>query len=145
MQLAELDKTMQVATAEKEEYLKKVAAKINENTVTTVSDKAQLTEAKAMFQQKCAACHGQNGEGGVGPNLTDEYWLHGGGIHNVFKTIKYGVPEKGMISWQNQMTPIDMQKVASYILTIKGTNPANAKAPQGDKYTETSKEVAMKQ
>ncbi|MFM8487873.1 MAG: c-type cytochrome, partial [Bacteroidota bacterium] len=65
-------------------------------------------------------------------NMTDEYWIHGGGIKNVFKTIKYGVPEKGMISWQSQLKPSDMQKVASYILTLKGTNPPNAKAPQGD-------------
>lgn len=144
LQLAELDKTMQVASAEKEAYLKKVAAKINENTVTAIADKAQLAEAKTAFEQKCAACHGQKGEGGVGPNLTDEFWLHGGGIHNVFKTIKYGIPAKGMIAWQTQMTPIDMQKIASYILTIKGTNPPNAKAPQGEKYTETSKEVALK-
>lgn len=145
LQMAELDKTMQIASAEKEAYLKKVAAKINENTVAPVADKAQLAEAKTMFEQKCAACHGAKGEGGVGPNLTDEYWLHGGGIHNVFKTIKYGVPDKGMISWQNQMTPIDMQKIASYILTIKGTNPPNAKAPQGEVYKEeATKEVALK-
>ncbi|OIN60111.1 cbb3-type cytochrome c oxidase N-terminal domain-containing protein [Arsenicibacter rosenii] len=145
LQLAELDKTMQVASAEKEEYLKKVAAKINENTVTPVTDKGQLAEAKTLFEQKCAACHGAQGQGGVGPNLTDEYWLHGGGIHNVFKTIKYGVPDKGMIAWQNQMTPLDIQKIASYVLTIKGTNPPNAKAPQGEAYKEgAAKEVALK-
>ena len=79
----------------------------------------------------CAACHGQKGEGTVGPNFTDEYWIHGGGIKNIFKTIKYGVPEKGMISWQSQLKPSDMQKVGSYILTLKGTNPPNPKAPQG--------------
>jgi cytochrome c oxidase cbb3-type subunit 3 len=63
--------------------------------------------------------------------MTDEYWIHGGGIKNVFKTIKYGVPEKGMIAWSAQLKPADMQKVASYILTLEGTNPPNPKAPQG--------------
>jgi cytochrome c oxidase cbb3-type subunit 3 len=60
---------------------------------------------------------------GLGPNLTDAYWIHGGGVKNVFKTIKYGVPEKGMISWKSQLKPIEMQAVASYILSLQGTNP----------------------
>jgi cytochrome c oxidase cbb3-type subunit 3 len=68
--------------------------------------------------------------------MTDEYWINGGGIKNIFKTIKYGKQEKGMISWQNQMNPTEMQQVGSYILTLKGTNPANPKAPQGTLYVE---------
>jgi cytochrome c oxidase cbb3-type subunit 3 len=68
--------------------------------------------------------------------MTDEYWIHGGGIKNIFKTIKYGVPEKGMISWQSQLSPSDMQKVASYILTLEGTNPPNPKEPQGEIWKE---------
>jgi len=72
------------------------------------------------------------GEGGVGPNFTDEYWLHGGDVKSIFKTIKFGVPEKGMIPWQSQISPPQIQQVASYILTLKGTNPPNAKAPQGE-------------
>ena len=72
--------------------------------------------------------------GGVGPNLTDDYWLHGGGVQNVFKTIKYGVPSKGMISWENQLTPLDIQNVASFIVSLQGTNPVNAKEKQGELY-----------
>lgn len=109
---------------------------VDESNVTALTDGAMVGEGELIFKANCVACHGQAGEGGVGPNLTDDYWIHGGGIKNVFKTIKYGVPEKGMISWSAQLKPSDMQKVASYILTLKGTNPSNPKAPQGDIWKE---------
>ncbi len=126
----------EVAQAEKdiEEYRKTVANSIDESNVTLLADAKGLENGKKVFLQSCAACHGTAGEGGVGPNLTDEYWLHGGDIKSIFKTIKYGVPQKGMISWKAQLTPVIMQEVASFITTLKGTNPANGKAPQGDKY-----------
>lgn len=72
----------------------------------------------------------------MGPNFTDEYWIHGGNIKDVFKTVKYGVPSKGMIAWQGQLNPVQMQQVSSYIKTLKGTNPPNPKAPQGTLYVE---------
>jgi cytochrome c oxidase cbb3-type subunit 3 len=82
------------------------------------------------------ACHGDKGQGGVGPNLTDKFWIHGGGIKDLFKTIKYGVPDKGMRSWQSEIKPADIQAVSSYILkTFGGTNVAGGKAPQGVEYT----------
>lgn len=116
--------------------LANAANAIDESNVTAVADVAAIGEGELIFKNVCAACHGQKGEGTVGPNLTDEHWIHGGGIKNVFKTIKYGVPEKGMIAWQSQLKPSDMQKVASYILTLKGTNPPNPKAPQGEIWKE---------
>lgn len=116
---------------------------VDENSVTALTDAGALGEGELIFKNTCAACHGQHGEGMVGPNLTDEYWLHGGGIKNVFHTIKYGVPEKGMISWQSQLKPSDIQKVASYILTLKGTNPANPKAPQGEIWKGTADSTAV--
>ncbi|HRI61105.1 MAG TPA: cbb3-type cytochrome c oxidase N-terminal domain-containing protein [Saprospiraceae bacterium] len=116
----------QIATA-----LAGKANAVDESNVTVVTDAGALGEGELIFKNTCAACHGQKGEGTVGPNFTDEYWIHGGGIKDLFKTIKYGVPEKGMISWQAQLKPADIQKVASYILTLQGTNPPNPKAPQG--------------
>lgn len=136
--MAELEKESQVVEAKKTAFLEKAAAKINENTVTFASDTKAIEEGKAIFTANCAACHAADGGGTVGPNLTDEYWLHGGGIKNIFKTIKYGVPEKGMIAWEKQLNPLKMQQVASYIISIKGTKPANPKAPQGEIYTETA-------
>lgn len=120
------------AEAEIAAYREKNAMSIDENSVVLVSDATALESGKNIYLQNCAACHGQKGEGSVGPNFTDEYWIHGGGIQNVFKIVKYGVPEKGMISWQNQLNPKQMQEVSSFILSLAGTNPPNPKAPQGE-------------
>ncbi|MEZ4965946.1 MAG: cbb3-type cytochrome c oxidase N-terminal domain-containing protein [Saprospiraceae bacterium] len=129
---------LEVETAKKElaVALAGRANAVDESNVTALTDGSSLGEGELIFKNTCAACHGQQGEGGIGPNFADEYWLHGGGIKNIFKTIKYGVPDKGMISWQAQLKPTDMQKVASYILTLQGTNPPNQKAPQGEIWTE---------
>lgn len=135
-QQMEYDTAIAQAKVEKAALLKKTASNVDENSVTALTDAAEIAKGKSSFITKCAACHGQNGEGGVGPNLTDDYWIHGGGIKNIFKTIKYGVQEKGMIAWEAQMQPTEMQQVSSFILTLKGTNPANAKAPQGNLYKE---------
>jgi cytochrome c oxidase cbb3-type subunit III len=113
------------------------ANSVNENSVVAATDKPILDLGGTIFIEKCAACHGQKGEGGVGPNMTDDYWIHGGSVKNIFATIKNGVPEKGMIAWKDQLRPADIQAVASYILSLKGTNPPNGKAPQGEKYVET--------
>ncbi len=106
---------------------------INENNVKESKEAAIISAGKGTYIQYCAACHGQAGEGGVGPNLTDDYWLHGGTLASVFKTIKYGVPEKGMVAWGTQLTPTQMSNISNFITSLKGTNPPNGKAPQGDK------------
>ncbi|MEZ4928225.1 MAG: cbb3-type cytochrome c oxidase N-terminal domain-containing protein [Saprospiraceae bacterium] len=111
---------------------------VDESNATVLTDASALGDGELIFKNTCAACHGQQGEGGVGPNFTDEYWIHGGGVKDLFRTIKYGVPEKGMISWQSQLKPSDIQKVASYILTLKGTNPPNQKEPQGVIWRDTT-------
>lgn len=133
-QAALYDDEIEEGKRQLEEYKLKAADFVDETTVTMVTDAAVIAKGKAKFDEVCAACHGNQGQGEVGPNLTDEYWLHGGDIQSVFKIIKYGVPEKGMISWQDQLKPSEMQAVASYILTLQGTNPANPKEPQGELY-----------
>lgn len=135
-QKMEYDRSIELAQKQKTEMLKKNAANVDENSVLALTDAADIAKGKSSFVTKCAACHGQAGEGGVGPNLTDEYWIHGGSVKDIFKTIKYGVQEKGMIAWQAQMQPTEMQQVASFILSLKGTNPPNGKAPQGELYKE---------
>ena len=136
LQGAEYEKELADAAIAKEAYLKTVADKVDENTVTVLTAANEIDLGKSIYKEKCTACHGQAGEGGVGPNLTDDYWIHGGGIKNVFKTIKYGVPAKGMISWQAQLKPVEMQQIASFILSLKGSKPAGGKEPQGDLYQE---------
>lgn len=134
--LEELAEVMKKADAEKENYLKKAANNVNENTVTYLSDASALDAGKKIFVTACAACHAADGGGTVGPNLVDEYWLHGGSISDVFKSIKYGWPEKGMKSWKDDYSPAQIAQLASYIKSIKGTKPATAKEPQGEVYQE---------
>lgn len=115
---------------------------ITEKTVTALNDPASLATGGEVFKKNCAACHGMKGEGTVGPNLTDDFWIHGGGIKNIFRTVMVGVPEKGMLSWKAQLKPKEIQEVGSYILSLYGTNPPNAKAPQGTKWVDTSADTA---
>ena len=129
---------MQMASAQEEvkAYRASLGHELDETNVVAVTDPGELDLGKTLYNTHCVACHGLQGEGGVGPNFADEYWIHGGGIKNVFRIIKYGVVEKGMIAWQNQLRTTDMQKIASYILTFQGTNPPNGKEPQGEIYVE---------
>jgi cytochrome c oxidase cbb3-type subunit III len=136
LQTAEYDKSIAKAKVEKEEFAKNNANNVNENNAEMLTDKAEIAKGEAIYKDNCVACHGRAGEGGVGPNLTDEYWLHGGSIKNIFSTIKYGWPEKGMKAWQGDFSPVQIHEIASYIKTLKGTNPPNAKEKQGDLFTE---------
>ena len=133
-QADEYNAEMKVAEQAKAAFAATQANQIDEDNLEASTDPQDLAIGKTIYSTNCVACHLANGEGSVGPNLTDEFWIHGGGITNVYKTVKNGVPEKGMIAWSAQLKPADMYKVSSYILSLQGTNPPNAKAPQGDKY-----------
>lgn len=137
-QLQEAEYKTEVAQAEivKKQYLSKAANFIDENTVKLVTEPDAIKAGEAIFKQNCAACHGDKGQGMVGPNLTDDYWLHGGSIKAVFKTIKYGIPAKGMPNWEKQLSPKQLSDVANYIRSIHDTNPPNGKEPQGEKEEE---------
>ena len=115
-------------------YMKKFANSINENNVIVLTDAKSVETGGKIYAKNCVACHGDKGQGGVGPNLTDEFWLHGGSTKDVFHTLMEGVPEKGMISWKKTLNPIQLQHLVSFLSRFQGTNPDNAKAPQGDKY-----------
>jgi cytochrome c oxidase cbb3-type subunit 3 len=123
-----------LAQAEEEVAAFKARARMNvdETNVVFLLEEERLTAGGSVYKAYCAVCHGQQGEGGVGPNLTDPYWIHGGTIGDVFRTIKYGVPAKGMQAWNNNLTAIQIQNVSTYIMAMQGTNPPNAKDPQGE-------------
>lgn len=142
LQAKEYETELKVAEVSKQEYIKKAGNLIDENSVTMLTDNAKIAEGAKVYTAKCAVCHGDKGEGKVGPNLTDEYWLHGGDVKSIFKTIKYGVPSKGMVAWQNSMNGAQMQELASYILTLQGTNPPGAKEPQGEKVASATSSAA---
>lgn len=146
VQTSEQEYVAELAAAEKSiaAHQKLAAASIDENTAKFIEDAIALGQAKTIFDQNCKACHGGAGEGGVGPNLTDEYWIYGGDVKNIFKTIKYGVPQKGMIAWQQKLKPDEIQSIASYILTLQGTNPPNAKEPQGEKVANGTEKPEIK-
>jgi cytochrome c oxidase cbb3-type subunit 3 len=143
LQEAEYEKEMAQAKAEVEAYLATSANNVDETNVTFVEEASRIENGQALFVQKCSPCHGQAGEGGVGPNLTDNYWIHGGDVKDIFRIIKNGVPAKGMIPWKSQLSPSEMQDISSFIITLEGTNPPNAKEPQGEEYKREDETVAM--
>jgi len=133
LQYQEYRNEMAVAAKEKAAYLAKAGNMVDENTVKLTADPAVIASGHAIFSQRCAPCHGDKGQGAVGPNLTDDYWLHGNKINDLFKTIEYGVPSKGMPTWETQLSPKQISDVANYVKTLRGTNPPNPKEPQGSK------------
>ncbi len=131
LQTAEYDKQM----AEAEIVVQKAqerAIELAEKPPFT--DEANLTMGQNIYMSNCASCHGDKGQGTIGPNLTDDYWLHGGEYKSVFKTIFNGVPEKGMLAWKRSLRPDELRAVASYVNTMKGKNVEGGKAPQGEKF-----------
>jgi len=130
--LEEYDHEMKIAAAQMEDYRKNRMESFDEKTVTLANAEG-IAEGKKIFTGTCFPCHGANGEGNaVGPNLTDKYWLHGGSLGEVFKTINLGVPDKGMQAWGKSFSPSDIRNLASFVMSLQGTKPANAKAPQGN-------------
>jgi len=116
---------------------------IDENTLVVLTDPAAIERGKEAFGKYCVSCHGSQAQGVVGPNLTDEFWIHGGSVRDVYATIKIGVAAKGMISWQLVFTPKQMQEIASFVLSLQGTNPPNAKKAEGEKYVEPAVSAAV--
>ena len=126
---------MEVAEAQIaiEEYKKTAKDLIDVNTVVLLTEASDLTAGSNIFVANCVACHKDDGGGGIGPNLTDEYWINGGGIKNVFRTISEGGRDgKGMVAWKQTLKPSEMAQVASYVVSLSGTSPAEPKAPEGE-------------
>ena len=136
LQVAAYDRSVVEAKAAQEAYQKEHGDMINADNVKLITDKTQLVDAEKTFKTTCFVCHGMNGEGKIGPNLTDDYWIHGGSIKNIFTTITNGWPEKGMQSWKTTFTPLQISQLASYVKSLRGTNPANPKEKQGDLFVE---------
>lgn len=138
-QFAELENEYTIAQKEIEEYKKTAKDLVDFETVQVLTEAADLANGKKIFEVNCVACHKADGGGGIGPNLTDEYWILGGGIKNVFKTITEGGRDgKGMIAWKASLKPSEINQVASYLLTFQGTTPAEPKAPEGDIWVDES-------
>lgn len=114
--------------------LQKPAAANADDLAALAKDPKRVEEGKGIYAANCAPCHGQQGEGTVGPNLTDKNWIHGGTPELVLGTITDGVPAKGMIAWGPILGQQKIESVLAYVLSLQGTNPPNPKAPEGDEY-----------
>ncbi len=132
-QYEELETTLEIAKVEIEEYKKNAKDLIDFDSVTLLTQPADLANGKAIYDANCVACHMPDGGGGIGPNLADDHWILGGGIKNIFHTISEGGRSgKGMIAWKAILKPVEMAQVSSYLMTFEGTTPANPKEPEGD-------------
>jgi cytochrome c oxidase cbb3-type subunit 3 len=131
----EYEEEMRIASLQQAEFMNS-GTFISEESVTQLTDDISNLSGKDIYDANCVACHTADGGGLVGPNLTDEYWIYGGGIKNIFKIVKYGIPSKGMISWQTQLNPLQIQQVSSYVMTFQGTTPLAPKAPEGEVWVE---------
>lgn len=110
-----------------------LTAATDTTTYQEIDDPVRLAAGKESYARNCAQCHGANGEGGIGPNLTDAYWLNGNGdVSFLVKSVTYGYSAKGMIPWRGVMQPEEILNVANYVRGLRGTNPPNPKAPQGE-------------
>lgn len=110
------------------------ASRIDEETVTVLTDPAVLKQGGIIFDTRCISCHGAHGEGVIGPNLTDDYWIYGGSIRDIFRIIRHGVPDTPMVAWKHTLTDEEQQAVANYIYSLWRSNPPNSKPPQGFLY-----------
>ncbi|TRX41387.1 cbb3-type cytochrome c oxidase N-terminal domain-containing protein [Flavobacterium restrictum] len=138
-QETELKNEMAKAKIDVAEYMKTAPDLMDEKTVVLLTDAPSLAEGKSIFAANCIPCHRVDAGGQIGPNLTDEYWILGGGIKNIFHTLVNGGRDgKGMISWKGTLKPKEMQKVASYVLSLRGSNPKDPKAPDGEIWIDPS-------
>lgn len=106
-------------------------ASVEEALLQVAADSQAVEHGKGLFTAKCAVCHGENGQGLIGPNLTDQHWIHGGKITDIQTVVMEGVLEKGMLSWKTQLTPKEISDVVAYVWNLRGSNPPNPKAPEG--------------
>lgn len=137
-QAMEYNKAVAEAEIAIAEYKKTAKDLVDVNTVVLLTDASDLSAGKGIFTTNCVACHMADGGGGIGPNLTDQHWILGGGIKNVFKTVSEGGRAgKGMIPWKTVLKPVEMAQVSSYILSLQGTTPANPKEAEGDIWIDT--------
>lgn len=124
----EFQTEMKEAKASVDAYMKTAPDMMNKDKVTLLTDASSIASGKAIFQTNCVACHRADGGGQIGPNLTDEFWINGGGIKNVFNTIMEGGRDgKGMVAWKASIKPSDIQKLSSYVLSLQGSNPKDPK------------------
>ena len=137
----EYNAEMEKAKIAKEIYDANNKDKIDENNVP-FADANGLKAAQNLYEANCVACHLKDGGGSVGPNFTDNYWLHGGSLNDIYASIKHGYPDKGMQAWGGQFSPKEVSFLASYVKSFIGTKPTTAKEQQGVFYVDNGEVAA---
>lgn len=132
-QITELETELAEAKIAIEEYKKTAKDLVDYNTVELLTEASDLAQGKKIYEVNCVACHKSDGGGGIGPNMTDNYWILGGGIKNIFKTVSEGGRDgKGMVAWKQILKPSEIAQVSSYVLQFQGTTPAEPKDSEGE-------------
>jgi cytochrome c oxidase cbb3-type subunit 3 len=132
LQYKAYDKEMSQAKKDVDAYLSKMAMNVDETNATLLTDKDALSSGKALFDANCVVCHNPNGEGNIGPNLTDDAWIYGPDVKDLFKTIKMGTPN-GMPEHASKLNPVQIQQVSSFVLSLpytKGVEPKGKMYPK---------------
>ncbi|WP_310994014.1 cbb3-type cytochrome c oxidase N-terminal domain-containing protein [Aequorivita marina] len=136
-QINEYETEVAQAKVDIAEFKKNNKDLIDAESVELMTDAADLAAGEAIYTANCVACHKADGGGGIGPNLTDDYWILGGGIKNIYHTISEGGRAgKGMVAWKSELKPNEMAQVASYVMSLHGNETADGKEPEGDLWTE---------
>lgn len=138
LQEEEYEIEMALAQAAKSNMEQTIVVDFDESNVPFNDDAEALADGKKFFEAQCGMCHKADGGGLAGPNLTDDYWKHGGSMTDIYNVIKNGVPNTAMISWESKLNPLRLQNVASYVKSLRGTNPPGALPPDGELYVEES-------
>jgi cytochrome c oxidase cbb3-type subunit 3 len=121
-----------MAKAREAEALREAGQEVNEAALAKLmTNPAMMSDAAGVFQQRCVQCHLAKGQGGIGPNLTDNHWIHGNGsLMDIYKVVNEGVLSKGMPNWGKQLRPMELRKVVAYLGTLRGTL-VPGKPPEG--------------
>uniref|UniRef100_A0A832MLW7 C-type cytochrome n=1 Tax=Eiseniibacteriota bacterium TaxID=2212470 RepID=A0A832MLW7_UNCEI len=122
----------EMAAAEEKYGALRQAGPVDEAALRALAaDPAQVEAGRAVWSANCAVCHREDGGGGIGPNLTDAFWLHGGSLLAIHRTVQAGVLDKGMPAWGEVLRPDDLNAVVAFVATLRGTHPPDPKAPEG--------------
>ena len=141
-QAEEYETEMAVAAKEVADYKASLLAMEGPSEEPVTGPEA-IAAGQKVYQKFCSACHGAQGQGGIGPNFADQYWIHGGSMTDIITTIEEGVPTKGMISWKIQLSGAEIQQVAAFIYDLEGTDPDGQKEPQGDLFERVPEETEV--
>jgi cytochrome c oxidase cbb3-type subunit 3 len=131
--VASYEHEMTVAKARQQALAAQAGPVTEADLLAITHDPARLARAREKFNSTCSPCHRADGGGIIGPNLTDEYWIHGGQPLQILTTVTQGVPDKGMPAWGQVLKPDEVADLVAYVLTLQGTHPQNPKEPQGTK------------